>query len=1195
MSLEMKIESALDQRSADQAADQAVRTFTDAGTRASEGFNTALNRGMNDTRFADSTGMKARFEAWVGQSGDAGKKASEEFGTKFAEDMPRHGETAAARLIEGFSSGLGNGIPGVGNLLSGLTRAGSEMGAGISAGGLVAAAGVAAIAAAAVVVGDELYKVGERFDAITDGLAIRTGKTGEELNSLADSVNRVGTYTASSLEQIGDIAGRVSQSFDVSGAPLEKLTSQIADLDRMTGENLNVRAFGQTMRGFGEDANSASSDLDRLYDASTRTGVPVNELVSDLQGLGPSARAMGLDINQTAGLIAAFDQAGSDATSTVSGLNQAAQVFAQNSIPLKTGLEDTITQLKGFIDAGDEASALDLAGKVFGTENAQKFVDLIEQGKLDVDKLREGLSNTGTTIDDVKDRTAGLHEEWQKVKNRVSEIAEMLGTPVFQTLNNLLGGDSGLTPQEAYNRGRSYGGAAAGLVPPPDRPDNSPPGAYDTGSGQHMPGSPAGPHDPWDIAGILDDKNKKNPLSGVGKKGRAGSQTPSIPTDQYSLDKLPAGSFEGETPPGVIGPSPFAPGTGPQFDAGQFVVDPQKKYAAETREIGARNALEQARVHLLELEAKGDATEQDLQAAKDRIQQSERSWVTAGQELADATQGTWKKLSDSVKQAHGDMQTLGAAIDQDFGISKGLPGIADNLTRFIANLAAAPALGQLAAKSTGDAGGFGLIGQAAAQGAFGPQYTGTGGYGSWTPQGSQTAPPGVSPSGYPGAVSGPIGGDKGSIAQAIYSAVTSQGYSPGVGTAAVQAALLESSLNPGARNQGHNSLFQTSADKGVPDDPAAQIQWLLGEMGRQGGPAAANADPLNFMADKIERGGYPGSNYNQFLPQAQSLLGPGMGPIAAAHAGDPQMFGSGRGIGFRRDAQSTDASGVHPQISAVQQIARQFGLDLTSGRRNEPGSYHNTGEAGDFSNGDQTAQETAFANFMAQNYGPYISELIHQGPGTAYNVKDGKLGPVIDQPGSAFNTGQAGYHGNHDHLAISDAMAPGFMNAAQGSGVQIGGLAPPGAVGGGGGGIGITPGGSVDSAIGAAASMFPGVGQAAQTGMKLANRAIQYAGQVAGIGMSGLMETFLPTGGSELANNSWLTRIVGGLAGAKPALPNTAGKSAQQPQPQQGQGQQPGGNTVINNATVNNHGATENQNAKTLGNLLQSQAEGPGM
>jgi len=38
------------------------------------------------------------------------------------------------------------------------------------------------------------------------------------------------------------------------------------------------------------------------------------------------------------------------------------------------------------------------------------------------------------------------------------------------------------------------------------------------------------------------------------------------------------------------------------------------------------------------------------------------------------------------------------------------------------------------------------------------------------------------------------------------------------------------------------------------------------------------------------------------------------------------------------------------------------------------------------------------------------------------------------------------------------------------------------------------------------------------------------------------METFLPTGGSEIANDNWITRIGGAFAGVAPQLPNLAGK-----------------------------------------------------
>jgi hypothetical protein len=48
------------------------------------------------------------------------------------------------------------------------------------------------------------------------------------------------------------------------------------------------------------------------------------------------------------------------------------------------------------------------------------------------------------------------------------------------------------------------------------------------------------------------------------------------------------------------------------------------------------------------------------------------------------------------------------------------------------------------------------------------------------------------------------------------------------------------------------------------------------------------------------------------------------------------------------------------------------------------------------------------------------------------NIKSGRLGPAIDMAGSAYNSRQAGYHGDHVHLAVKDEMAEAFEAAITG-------------------------------------------------------------------------------------------------------------------------------------------------------------------
>lgn len=153
--------------------------------------------------------------------------------------------------------------------------------------------------------------------------------------------------------------------------------------------------------------------------------------------------------------------------------------------------------------------------------------------------------------------------------------------------------------------------------------------------------------------------------------------------------------------------------------------------------------------------------------------------------------------------------------------------------------------------------------------------------------------------------------------------------------------------------------------------------------------------------------------------------------------------------GLRPITGSVD--GEHPQITALLALAQQkFGLGTKgpgidfAGNEHHPkdGKLHPAGQAGDFSGGTPQ-QMAALANFMTANFAPYIAELIHQGPGVTQNVLGGKAVPAIDMPGSPYSTGQAGYHGDHVHIAIKDDMAAAFQQALSGAGAT---LAGPGGV-----------------------------------------------------------------------------------------------------------------------------------------------------
>lgn len=162
-------------------------------------------------------------------------------------------------------------------------------------------------------------------------------------------------------------------------------------------------------------------------------------------------------------------------------------------------------------------------------------------------------------------------------------------------------------------------------------------------------------------------------------------------------------------------------------------------------------------------------------------------------------------------------------------------------------------------------------------------------------------------------------------------------------------------------------------------------------------------------------------------------------------------------------------------------------------------------------------------------------------------------------PGVPIPAGVPSMPGGLPSMGVGMPQAAPFTAPSLIPGAPMSG--PPGA----GSGFSGVAGGLTGAAISAGAAgldmLAPGAGQAAQTGIQLANRTIGYLGQLAGIGVGGILETFGVSNGNPLADplKSLPGRVLAGIMGARPALPNAAGQAQQQAQ-QQGQQQQHGQN-----------------------------------
>lgn len=1032
-------------------------------------------------------------------------------------------------LAQGLQSSIGGALSGVTSEFGAFGKAAQSALAAIPEGAGAAALGIGGIAVAAAAAGKALYDLGSTWDSIADSMTIATGKTGEDLAALQKVVGDVGSMTAASLTDIGKVVEQLSQQFpnlDVAGESVRVMASDIATLDA-AGQAVNIRELGLAMRVFGVSAESGTKALDDFAAVARATGMPINTIITEVRSGAPIFKQFGMSMAEASSYLASFDAAGVDAGASMAGLRLALVHLSGDGRGAREALQETITEIKRLSDEGRNLEARQLAIETFGKRAFAPMLEAITSGALDLDKLNKALDGTIMTIQQMKKATDDAKEGWQQLGNTMQTRFKPLADTIFKAvndgaqlltghLNEIQGGfkvtadragdlntqlerlvelqrqfqpDSPLgrmllpggvpgAPTQGGIGGPGGIGSSMGTGKGYDLgPNNGQGGFYD------LPGGTSGGGAGGDLVPYGPGYGEP-PLPGESPEHYRQRMTVlerqhDVAEKQAELDKLEASHTAtaeqltaarnnllqaqvrlNEPVGGGGGGSRVEVPYGPGFGAPPRPGETSQQYSAEQNLLEAQHTTAEARANLAQVESNAAATTNELTKARNELAKAEEGEAEAQLRLNDAVTRSSKQLDD-----------MGGLLDQDFGLSQGLPGLAENLIRFVATLAAAPLLGPLAAISQAQGGpnatGSGLIGMAGAQGAFGPQYQ-VGGFDQSGRPYSAAASSEASMPGYNtnlGSLNSPAdiaaGGNR---VAALY---------------ATAAALEGTPYSQALRNDCSGMVAQlASAAVGLPPPDASQRfntvnegQWLQSHGFRMGqGP--------------------PGS-----LRIGWNPLPGNAGHTAATLPGGENAESGGSGGGFR---VGPDAAG-----SNSPQFTQHAWLPMSAT------PYQTYDGGGMLMPGTTIAvNNTGMPEHVIPQGMPNIAAGIGSGPAP---------GPGAGQPFSSVGQGATAIGG-------AEQRTPPGGGASAGAG---GGLM-----------------GAATGAAAMAADMFaPGSGAAVQMASQEIQRAIKFGSQVAGIGMSGLMETFLPAGGSQLANNNWLTRIGGAFAGMAPQLPNMAGKA----------------------------------------------------
>ncbi|AYQ98242.1 tape measure protein [Mycobacterium phage Chewbacca] len=1001
---------------------------------------------------------------------------------KLADAQRRHRSTVrdAVRAHHDLSAAASAAVAPVGGLLGTIGNLGGSAATGAASLGRLGGAigGVAAAAATAVAVAgvaDMLVDVGRAAVTASQSLwllpsalaaagtgfaALKIGflgfadaikevrdpeKFAEALQSLSPNAQQAALSIRELLPAFDGLKNSVQDSLFAGVAPqIEALTQQyLPTLETMLS---SVAGAFNTM--FSDAVGVLQANPDLVENISNNIQASFRNLA---QAAGPLTEALTRLVSVGSDFLPGIADAAANAATEFA--NFIAQAAATGD--LQRWIQDGITA------AQDLGSAIWDIGKIiydtFGSAKPEEF--------------RDSLNSIVATINFVGDSITTLQSIW----NGFATAAEWAINRVIDAVNGLL------TPLRA----------AAGIIsmlPGVDIPTAIPHvDAPIAGTPVPVAGAPA--------TGLGGSAGVGGLTAGAGAGAAAGGVAGLAGPTGWSPRPVPAAPSSGSGGGPRLPDAPVVPYDSTLPPGFEGMAQDASTFTTLSSYLDARHDLAEKQARLEQLEKDNNATADDVQKARNDVIEAEQDLHAAELRLYEARDNTYQQMVKSGNSYASQLGDIGAQLDQDFGISRGLAGIAENVTKFVANLAAAPLLGKLSAisQASPSQGGHGLMGVLAAQGAFGPQFTG--------------------------------------LAQ------QQQSYS-----------YAASALGPAALRPGTGYLGDAALLANVP--PGTYSQTGIADLTRGIGDCSSAVEDLVNLLDGRPTGGRSLStgNADSWLPQHGFLPGTG-GP------GDFRVaFNSGH-------MQATLPGGT-------------------------PFNWGSPGAAARRGIGGTGADDPALTQHY---YRPVAAPGVSAAPGVGVTPDSVLYSPANTNPALTNPTAPL--------PPVTGASAP-FTPG------QYGGVAPAATPGGG--GFGLTGGGALGAAMqaGGAAldAMAPGAGQAAQTGIKLINRGIEFGAQAVGIGVDGLIETLVPFGGSDMAANNWVTRLAGAFASAAPALPNLAGDQAgptaeqvagaDPNATQHGQAAgQPAGPVSI---TVNNQRATEDGTGRDIAYHWQQAHTTPG-
>jgi TP901 family phage tail tape measure protein len=291
------------------------------------------------------------------------------------------------------------------------------------------------------------------FEQSINLLGVNAGVGGASLTKMADQAKQLGADTVFSASEAADAMLELAKSgfkpAEISGGGVQATMALAATEGLALADAATIT--GNAMNTFGIKADKASLIADALAGASAASSASVSSLSQALSQVGPGAKNAGLTLQDTVGVLAAFDQAGikgSDAGTSlktmlarlVPSTNSARKAMDRYNLSFvnSDGSFKDITQIAGQLQKRlgglTEAQKTAALTTIFGSDATRAASVLIDEGAKGIGKYVTATKQQGKAQELADARMKGTAGAIEQMKGSIDTASIALGEALAPTV-----------------------------------------------------------------------------------------------------------------------------------------------------------------------------------------------------------------------------------------------------------------------------------------------------------------------------------------------------------------------------------------------------------------------------------------------------------------------------------------------------------------------------------------------------------------------------------------------------------------------------------------------------------------------------------------------------------------------------------------------------------------------------------------